>query len=122
MLGEDAATGRRHGHAIPQYETVVGGLGHRRLQTLSGVEQAGFVHAAEARAPTQRRITKRRLQQVVQWLGSLRQRRFAALEQFLEQGLFGQVIHQLQGRNLGLALHHAQQLAAQRSHLSLAVT
>ena len=77
---------------------------------------------AETRAPAQRRVAKRRAQQVVQRLVTGRQRRLAALQQLFEQRLLLQRIHQLQGRHLALVLDQAHQAAAQGNDLLYAGT
>src|SRR5690606_24671063 len=120
VRGADAAAGRRHFHAFPEQQTVVGGFRHGGGQLSGAIEQTGLVATAEARAPAQRRIAERCAQQIVQRFTVRRQRRLAGFQQFLEQALLLEVVHQLLGGDLFLAFHQADQSAAQRLDLLLA--
>ncbi len=77
-----AQRSRRRGlHALPEDEAVVGRLGQQRRPAARGVEQRRLVPPSEPGAVAQRRIAKRRGQQVVEAIGRSRPRRLRALEQ-----------------------------------------
>src|SRR5690554_7115711 len=66
----DAVSDGRALHGMPEQEAVIGRLGQGSMDGAATIEQAGFMGAAEARAPGQGRIAKRAAQQVMQLVRS----------------------------------------------------